>query len=63
VAAQSVATVNGHPDRYRPDPQAEVEPIDLLKHAGPAVAKRMAPVAFAAVVVLIAVRRRRQRRN
>jgi uncharacterized protein len=63
VAAQSVATVNGHPDRYRPDPQAEVEPIDLLKHAGPAVAKRLAPVAFAAVVVLIAVRRRRQRRN
>jgi uncharacterized protein len=63
VAAESVATVNGHPDRYRPDPQAEVEPIDLLKHAGPAVAKRMAPVAFAAVVVLIAVRRRRQRRN
>jgi uncharacterized protein len=63
VAAESVATVNGHPDRYRPDPQAEVEPIDLLKHAGPAVAKRLAPVAFAAVVVLIAVRRRRQRRN
>lgn len=40
----------------------EVEPIDLLGSAGPAVAKRLAPVALAAVVValvLAALRRRR----
>jgi carbon monoxide dehydrogenase subunit G len=39
----------------------DVEPIDLLHHAGPAVAKRLAPVAVALVVVLIAVRRRRHK--
>jgi len=38
----------------------DVEPIDLLHHAGPAVAKRLAPVAVALVVVLIAVRRHRR---
>ena len=38
----------------------EVEPIDLLHHAGPAVAKRLAPIAVALVIFLIAVRRRRQ---
>ncbi len=40
----------------------EVEPIDLLGSAGPAVAKRLAPVALGAVVValvLAALRRRR----
>lgn len=40
----------------------EVEPIDLLGSAGPAVAKRLAPVALGAVVValvLTALRRRR----
>lgn len=60
-AAEAVATVNGHPPRYLPEPQQDIEPIDLIKHAGPAVAKRLAPVALAAVVVLIAVRRRRHR--
>jgi len=63
TAAEAVATVNGHPARYQPEPEPDVEPIDLLKHAGPAVAKRLAPVALAAVIVLIAVRRRRQHRT
>jgi carbon monoxide dehydrogenase subunit G len=41
-------------------PQDEVEPINLLQHAGPALAKRLAPLALALVVVLIAVRRRKR---
>jgi uncharacterized protein len=45
------------------EPQQEVEPINLLEHAGPAVAKRLAPVALALVVVMIAARRRRKRRG
>lgn len=40
-------------------PQREVEPINLIESVGPAVAKRLAPVAVALLVVLIAVRRRR----
>ena len=42
--------------------QSDVEPIDLLQSAGPAVAKRAAPVVaavLAAVVVFVIVRRRR----
>lgn len=42
-------------------PEAEPEPIDLLQSAGPAVAKRLAPIAVALVVVLAAVWRRRGR--
>jgi carbon monoxide dehydrogenase subunit G len=38
----------------------DVEPIDLLQHAGPAIAKRLAPLAVALVVFLIAIRRRRR---
>jgi MYXO-CTERM domain-containing protein len=44
-------------------PQPEVEPIDLLHSAGPAVAKRLAPVALALVLLLGALRRRRRRRG
>jgi carbon monoxide dehydrogenase subunit G len=43
------------------EPQGEVEPINLLEHARPAVAKRLAPVALAGVVLLIAARRQRKR--
>lgn len=44
----------------RPAPApADVEPIDLLHSAGPAVAKRLAPIAVALVIVLAAVWRRR----
>ena len=40
---------------------ADVEPIDLLGSAGPAVAKRLAPVAVGAVLVLALLLRRRRR--
>ncbi len=42
-------------------PPREVEPIDLLGSAGPAVAKRLAPVAVLAVLILLVVLRRRRR--
>jgi len=45
-----------------PTPQAEVEPIDLLGSAGPAVAKRLAPVAAVAVLIALIVIRLRRRR-
>jgi carbon monoxide dehydrogenase subunit G len=57
---ETVATVNGHPHRWHKSHE-DVEPIDLIKHAGPAVGKRLAPVALALVVLLIAIRRRRSR--
>ena len=52
-AVSSVTSVNGHPPRA----QQEVEPIDLIASAGPAVAKRLAPVAVALVVLFAAWRR------
>jgi hypothetical protein len=55
----SMAAANGRAASTS-GPEREVEPIDLLHHAGPAVAKRLAPVAVAALVVLIAVRRHRR---
>jgi succinate dehydrogenase/fumarate reductase flavoprotein subunit len=55
----SMTAMNGRPASAS-GPQREIEPIDLLHHAGPAVAKRLAPVAVAALVVLIAVRRHRR---
>ncbi len=39
---------------------SEVEPIDLLEHAGPAVAKRLVPVAAALVLLLIILRLRKR---
>jgi carbon monoxide dehydrogenase subunit G len=39
----------------------EPEPINLVESAGPAIAKRLAPVAAALLVLLIAVGRRRHR--
>lgn len=41
----------------------DVEPIDLLGSAGPAVAKRLAPVAVAVLVVVVAVVRKRRKRS
>ncbi len=58
----TVSSVNGHPARADAEPQREVEPINLLESAGPAVAKRLAPVAIALVIVLGAMRRRRGKR-
>jgi carbon monoxide dehydrogenase subunit G len=59
-------SVNGHSTSKPRAPRGEVEPIDLLQSAGPAIAKRvapvLAPVAVAAVVVLVAVRRRRAKK-
>jgi hypothetical protein len=55
-----LASVNGStpaPPRRSHD---DIEPIDLLHSAGPAIAKRLAPIAVAIVVVLIAVRRYRR---
>jgi carbon monoxide dehydrogenase subunit G len=63
VAPETAASVNGHPGYQVHQPPGEVEPIDLLESAGPAVAKRLAPVAVALVFVFVAVRRRRQHRS
>jgi carbon monoxide dehydrogenase subunit G len=42
-------------------PIAEVEPIDLLQSAGPALAKRFAPLALGVLVVLLLLHRRSRR--
>ncbi|MEO9109680.1 MAG: SRPBCC domain-containing protein [Jatrophihabitantaceae bacterium] len=42
---------------------ADVEPINLIESAGPAVAKRLAPVAVAVLILLLATRRYRTRRS
>lgn len=55
-------SVNGHSAGPQHRAQPEVEPINLLESAGPAVAKRLAPVAVALVFVLIGIRRRRGKR-
>ncbi len=44
-------------------PVREVEPINLLESAGPAVAKRLAPLIGGAVLVLLIVLMRRRRRT
>jgi hypothetical protein len=63
ISNASVSSVNGHTAATASQPQREVEPINLLESAGPAVAKRIAPVAVAVVVVLLGVRRRRSKRT
>jgi carbon monoxide dehydrogenase subunit G len=52
---------NSQPAGTGPTPRAEadVEPIDLVASAGPAIAKRLAPIVAALVVVLLVLRRRR----
>ncbi|MGN6606904.1 MAG: SRPBCC family protein [Jatrophihabitans sp.] len=50
------ATPQGAPAR----PRREAEPIDLLEHAGPAVAKRLAPVVAVLLIVLLVIARRRK---
>ncbi len=58
-------SVNGHSPSTPSQPEREVEPIDLLQSAGPAIAKRvapvLAPVAVALVFLLVARRRRNKR--
>ncbi len=51
------APVQSGPRRIAP---IEVEPIDLLEHAGPAVAKRLVPVVAAVVLLLIILRLRKR---
>ena len=50
--------VNGHQIRRPVAPVRDVEPINLIESAGPAVAKRLAPVFGLLVVLLIVLRRR-----
>jgi carbon monoxide dehydrogenase subunit G len=48
----------------RPTPSArptEVEPINLIESAGPAIAKRLAPVAIAAILLVLVLRWRAKR--
>jgi Uncharacterized conserved protein len=58
--SEPAGSVNGRPVAT---PQREVEPINLLESAGPAVAKRLAPVAVGVVVLLLALRRRSRHRH
>jgi carbon monoxide dehydrogenase subunit G len=60
--AAGAASVNGHEAQHA-RPQRDVEPINLIESAGPAVAKRLAPVAIALILVLGAARRRRKKRK
>jgi len=46
--------------RTTPRAEAEVEPINLVASAGPAIAKRLAPAAAVLLVVLLLVLRRRR---
>jgi carbon monoxide dehydrogenase subunit G len=55
MSAESAAAEAGP----RQLPTADVEPIDLLEHAGPAVAKRLAPLVAALLVLLVILRRRK----
>jgi carbon monoxide dehydrogenase subunit G len=48
---------------HEPGPAREPEPINLVESAGPAIAKRLAPVAAVLLVLLIALGRRRHRRQ
>jgi carbon monoxide dehydrogenase subunit G len=41
-----------------PDRAAKIEPINLIESAGPAIAKRLVPVALAAIVLFFILRRR-----
>jgi uncharacterized protein len=47
--------------QWRPKPVDEVAPIDLLGSAGPAVAKRLAPIGIALLLVLLILHRHRHR--
>lgn len=58
--SEPAGSVNGRPFAT---PPREVEPINLLESAGPAVAKRLAPVAVGVIVLLIALRRRNRHRH
>jgi carbon monoxide dehydrogenase subunit G len=56
-AAPTTPAAHDGPRRIAP---TEVEPIDLLEHAGPAVAKRLAPIVVLIVLLLIILRLRKR---
>jgi carbon monoxide dehydrogenase subunit G len=58
-SAPSEPAVDGQPKRAYTPPR-EVEPINLIEHAGPAVAKRLAPVVAVLVLILIVIRLRKR---
>lgn len=63
AAAQAdTAAAATAPAAPRPLREREHDVIDLLEHAGPAVAKRLAPVLAVLVVVLVTILVRRRRR-
>ena len=55
------AAVNGHQPRRPATPARDVEPINLLESAGPAVAKRLAPVLLLVALLIVVWRRRASR--
>ena len=69
AAEPSAAGPAGAPKAAEPKPAApvrrpveEVEPINLLESAGPAVAKRLLPLIAVLIVVVLALRHRRKHR-
>lgn len=69
-AAEAVAATIDHPDVagvadpvVRRIDAPEVEPIDLLEHAGPSSLKLAAPLVVIAIVILVLFGRRRRRRH
>ena len=64
AVAPPAPAVSSAPMQPRPAPAArksEVEPINLIESAGPAIAKRLIPVAIGAVLLLLVLRRRSTR--
>jgi uncharacterized protein len=60
-ARTEVTSVNGSRPADSSSTAADVEPIDLLRSAGPAIGKRLAgPLAVGLVIALIAARRRKR---
>jgi uncharacterized protein len=56
--APAAPAASAQPRRTPPDRAAEVEPINLIESAGPAIAKRLIPVAIGAVLLFLVFRRR-----
>lgn len=61
AAAAAVTTKPKPKLAAAPEPEPETEAIDLLSFAGPSVAKRVAPLAVLAAVILVLILRRRGR--
>jgi uncharacterized protein len=59
--SEDVAVTDAATTQVVPEPAAEVEPIDLLGSAGPAIAKRLVPVVLSVLVILLVLRHKRRR--